>query len=211
LHIHDDWISCEDINLDQIHMLCDALQGKGDWTEVVGGLNSIAVQFDSATISPDEAALKLRSEISQSPPTSVRTAHTTKLPVCYDEDFAPDLKLVASAINIAPNEVADWYCQLQFTVTMLGFMPGFAYLQCNQQISDIGRLPNPRQNVTAGSVGIIGDQSCIYSYDSPGGWPIIGRTAVPLFDPNKKPANYLKAGQSVRFFAVSKSEFSKLT
>ena len=90
---------------------------------------------------------------------------------------------------------------------MLGFMPGFAYLESVEDSPTIGRLANPRQLVSAGSIGIIGRQSCIYSFDSPGGWPIIGRTPLRLFEPAKKQPALLSAGQTIRFEAISKEAF----
>jgi inhibitor of KinA len=93
---------------------------------------------------------------------------------------------------------------------MLGFMPGFAYLTSNENISDIGRLDSPRQNVAAGSIGMIGVQGCIYPFDSPGGWPIVGRTPLSLFEARRSPPNILQPDQIIRFTRIDRSQFDQI-
>lgn len=209
IHICDDWIGYQIADLQIIHAVTEYLRSTADWIEVVGGLNSIAVQFDSGKIEPDQAATKLVEQISQLPEKQVQERETVDLPACYDPVFAPDLRLVSDALGISMAAIADWHSQLSFTVTMLGFMPGFAYLKCDQEIPEIGRLSQPRRNVAAGSIGIIGDQSCIYSFESPGGWPIIGRTPANLFTKTKHSAALLSAGQKIRFVPIGPDKFSK--
>ena len=101
----------------------------------------------------------------------------------------------------------SWHASQLQRVAMLGFMPGFAYLESEEECHAIGRLASPRQLVSAGSIGIIGRQSCIYSFDSPGGWPIIGRTPLRLFDPAKNQPALLASGQTVRFQSITKDAF----
>ena len=118
--------------------------------------------------------------------------------------------LVADKLGIAPIEIPAWHAKLQFKVTMLGFMPGFAYLVCDENVKDIGRLAQPRQRVAQGSVGIIGDQSCLYSFESPGGWPIIGRTPLALFTACDDSPALLSAGQNIVFSAINRDEFESM-
>lgn len=210
IHICDDWISCEIANLDNIPAYCDNLRASEYWLEVVGGLTSLAVQFDPKLIDPSQAAVILKQQVERPPEKQSDSQEVIRIPACYDPAFAPDSHRVADLIGLSTAAIADWHNQLQFTVTMLGFMPGFAYLQCDEDIPEIGRLSQPRQTVPAGSIGIIGDQSCIYSFDSPGGWPIIGRTPASLFDPQNDPAALLSAGQKLEFFAITSNEFAKL-
>jgi len=94
---------------------------------------------------------------------------------------------------------------------MLGFMPGFAYLICENYVPDIGRLAQPRQKVPAGSVGVIGNQTCLYSFDSPGGWPIIGRIPIKLFDPASDRPALLTAGQPVSFTPIDRKLFEDIS
>jgi len=210
IHVSDDWLSANISDIQQIHILSKQLRNDDRWVEVIGGLQSIAVQFDPAHLAPYEAAGIFERQLQSSWTKTPTTTSTITLPVCYHQDYAPDLELVAEALGIRPASTADWHSHLQFTVSMLGFMPGFAYLKCDSDVPNIGRLSQPRQKVIAGSIGIIGDQSCIYSFDSPGGWPIIGRTASKLFNPNNDPVALLSIGQELRFKPVSKSEFEEL-
>ncbi len=210
IHICDDWLTAELPDLQTVHSLSNQLRDDGQWIEVVGGLGSIAVQFDPALQNPEEALALLEQQLELPPLTLASEVPDITLPVCYHPDFGTDNDLVANALNIEPSSIADWHSHLKFTVAMLGFMPGFSYLQCDGAIPDIGRLRQPRQKVAAGSIGIIGDQSCIYSFDSPGGWPIIGKTPSTLFNQLNQPPALLSAGQFVRFSPITKTEFEKL-
>jgi len=127
--------------------------------------------------------------------------------VCYEGELAPDRAYVAEKLGIADQSLPVWHASRLQRVAMLGFMPGFAYLESDEPCPAIGRLASPRQLVKAGSIGIIGRQSCIYSFDSPGGWPIIGRTPLRLFDPAQQQPALLSAGQSVRFESISRETF----
>lgn len=180
------------------------------WQEVVPGLDSIAVQFDPARITPHEAIDLFRQQLQQ--PRTAMAAQTAPIaiPVCYDEAFAPDRDWIAQKMGLTVKALLQWHSHKQFKVTMLGFMPGFAYLQCSEDIVEIGRLPKPRQKVAAGSIGFIGDQSCIYSFASPGGWPIIGRTPVQTFDPDQDQPALLSANQLVSFQPISRAEFDSI-
>ncbi len=180
------------------------------WQEVVSGLDSIAVQFDPARITPDEAIDLFRQQLQQPQAATVTQARPITIPVCYDKAFAPDRDWIAQKMGLSVEALLRWHSGQQFTVTMLGFMPGFAYLQCSEDVTEIGRLPKPRQKVVAGSIGIIGDQSCIYSFSSPGGWPIIGRTPDRLFDPDQDPPALLSANQLVSFQPISRAEFDTI-
>lgn len=211
IHACDDWLSCQLGDLDAVHAAGDSIQGQEMWQEVVSGLNSIAVQFDPARITPNEAIDLLREQLLKPKIAAVTQTAPITIPICYDECFAPDRDWIAQKMGLSAEALMEWHSNLQFTVTMLGFMPGFAYLQCCENISDIGRLPKPRQKVAAGSIGLIGDQSCIYSFSSPGGWPIIGRTPFRLFDSDKVKPTMLSANQLVSFQPISKAEFDAIT
>ncbi len=177
------------------------------WTEIVPGLDSIAVQFDPAEMSPDEAAMIVRDQLGGAALASEPSPIMATIPVCYDKELAPDRDYAASKLGIEADALPLWHAARLQTVAMLGFMPGFAYLESTEPCPAIGRLANPRQLVKAGSIGIIGQQSCIYSFDSPGGWPIIGRTPLRLFDPSNTQPALLSAGQTVRFESISREEF----
>ncbi len=210
IHACDDWLSCRLESLDAVHAASAVIRSQKTWQEVVPGLDSIAVQFDPAQTTPKQAIDLLHKQLLR--PTAAAEAQTDPItiPVCYDEIFAPDRDWIAGKMGISTEALMEWHSSLQFTVTMLGFMPGFAYLQCCDDIVEFGRLSKPRQNIAAGSIGIIGDQSCIYSFNSPGGWPIIGRTPIQLFDPGKDQPALLSANQLLSFRPISRVEFDNL-
>jgi len=206
-HICDDWISCKTDNPQSLHGVGTILRRQNFWREVVVGMDSFAIQFDPLKLLPNEAEKHLKEqlrEIDVFPPSNIELA---QIPVCYDPAFALDRDQVAQALAISSDEIAGWHEGLFCSVAVLGFMRGFAYIGCESSVPDIGRLAQPRQKVAAGSIGIIGSQSCIYSFDSPGGWPIIGRTPLNLFDPRRTQPSLLSPGQEIRFKAISISQY----
>lgn len=132
-----------------------------------------------------------------------------KIPVCYDDEFAPDIHQLAAIKNITVDDVIQIHTSKNYKVHMLGFLPGFAYMgEVDEKIS----IPRKLQpiNIVAGSVGIAGKQTGIYPFASPGGWQIIGRTPVKLFNAEKKEPTFLKAGDIVQFYLITKNEFNKI-
>ncbi|ATW05176.1 carboxyltransferase domain-containing protein [Sphingorhabdus sp. YGSMI21] len=207
IHICDDWISISLPGWDMILAAQSALSTDGHWTEIVPGIDSIAAQFDPALLSPAEAVRIASERMERLAPMASESPSAVKIPVCYDLAFAPDREFVAGKIGIDADILPAWHAARTQRVAMLGFMPGFAYLQSIEECDTIGRLATPRQSVAAGSIGIIGRQSCIYSFDSPGGWPIIGRTPLRLFDPARTKPALLSAGATVCFEPISKDMF----
>jgi inhibitor of KinA len=129
------------------------------------------------------------------------------IPVCYENEYAPDIGQLAQHFNISVEELIRIHSARTYRVYMLGFLPGFAYLgSVNEKIS-ASRKAQP-VNVAAGSIGIAGIQTGIYPITSPGGWQIIGRTPLSMFDPNKPEPSLLKAGDSVCFYSISSHEFA---
>ena len=127
------------------------------------------------------------------------------LPVCFDADFAPDLADVARACGMAREAVVDVLTATEFTVYMLGFLPGFPYLGGLPAALELPRLATPRLRVPAGSVAIAGRMCAVYPWDSPGGWRLVGRTGTRLFDPaNAARPALLAPGDRVRWQAVGR-------
>ena len=209
IHVCDDWISIALPDRESILAAQAVFATSGQWTEIVPGMDSIAIQFEPRLLSPDEAARLARHQLNGAARVDRAAIPMVTIPVCYDRTFAPDLAFVAEKIGIEPDRFPDWHSSRTQQVAMLGFMPGFAYLDSPDPCPAIGRLANPRQLVHAGSIGIIGQQSCIYSFDSPGGWPIIGRTPLRLFDPGQEQPTLLAAGQSVLFETISRQTFDR--
>jgi inhibitor of KinA len=135
---------------------------------------------------------------------------TIEIPVCYDPEFAPDLDDVARHAQISLNEVVDLHSAAEYRVACIGFVPGFPFLAgLPKELATPRRAP-PRKEIPAGSVGIGGAQTGVYPLRSPGGWNLIGRTPLHLFDPEKTPPVFLRAGDRVRFRSVTREEFEAL-
>jgi len=128
------------------------------------------------------------------------------IPVCYEAGFGPDLALLSEVKNLSPGELIELHCSKLYRVYMIGFLPGFSYLgQVDEKLA-IPRKAKPVP-VLAGGVGIAGSQTGIYPLNSPGGWQIIGRTPVRLFDAYASVPATLKIGDHVRFFPITAEQF----
>lgn len=133
--------------------------------------------------------------------------HTIDIPVCYGDDFGPDLAFVAKYNGLDDDEVVRIHTGRQYPVFMIGFVPGFPYLGGLSERIAAPRKTKPRQKVPAGSVGIAGTQTGIYPIESPGGWQIIGRTPMSLFRPQLNSPSLLQIGDMVRFYPISRETF----
>lgn len=140
---------------------------------------------------------------------SVPPARQINIPVCYDLSLAPDLAELAALHHLSVEEVIHLHTSKKYRVYMIGFLPGFAYMGTVDEKIITLRKNNPRTVVPKGSVGIAGAQTGIYPFDSPGGWQLIGRTAVPLFDVNNEQPCLLQPGDEVQFIPVSLNEYQK--
>jgi inhibitor of KinA len=130
-----------------------------------------------------------------------------KIPVCYEQQFAPDLFEVAAAKNLSPQEVISIHSSKEYRVYMLGFVPGFAYMGDVDESIAVPRRHQPRLQVDAGSVGITGKQTGIYPFATPGGWQIIGRTPLKLFDREEEQPVLLHPGDRIKFHSITADEF----
>jgi KipI family sensor histidine kinase inhibitor len=133
------------------------------------------------------------------------------IPVCYDVEFGLDLKLISREKNLSLDQIIGLHTQPIYTVYFIGFLPGFLYLGGLDKKLQISRKIQPRMVVQKGAVGIGENQTGIYPKSSPGGWQIIGNSPVPLFDKNRLPPCEISAGDKVKFYQVSKSEFLKIS
>jgi inhibitor of KinA len=132
------------------------------------------------------------------------------IPVCYGEEFGPDLEEVARRNQLTPEEVIDIHTNGHYLVYMIGFAPGFAYLGGMSEKIAAPRKDSPRLRIPAGSVGIAGMQTGVYPIESPGGWQLIGRTPLQLFRPHHPQPSLLQVGDHVRFQAITKEEYRQL-
>lgn len=129
-----------------------------------------------------------------------------RIPVCYDQEYAPDLETVARLAQLAPDEVVRIHTAQVYRVYMIGFLPGFPYMAAVPRAIAVPRKKTPA-SVAAGSIGITGMQTGIYTLASPGGWQIIGRTPVQLYNPSVEDRPLLQAGDHVQFYRIVKEEF----
>jgi KipI family sensor histidine kinase inhibitor len=168
---------------------------------------SVLVDFDPLRM-PHEELIGLIEGLTQSPvEESANAPQGVVIPVCYDTRLAPDLHAVAERCGITTAEVIRLHTSADYFVSFLGFSPGFGYLTGLPEQLAAPRLVTPRKLVSAGSVGIAGKQTGVYPIDSPGGWNIIGRTPLRMFDPETSPPAVLKYGDSVRFEPIDYDEF----
>lgn len=140
-------------------------------------------------------------------------ATTTKIidiPVCYGGEYGPDLEEVASYHQLSVEEVIKRHSTPHYLIYMLGFAPGFPYLGGLDESIATPRKKTPRLKIEAGSVGIAGSQTGIYPIETPGGWQIIGRTPLTLFQPETMPPTLLEAGAMIRFVPISAADFEEM-
>ncbi len=139
------------------------------------------------------------------------TSKLHEVPVCYNPEFALDLDAVAQHTGLSVEKVVSLHAAAEYRVHCVGFMPGFPYLGGLPRELATPRRATPRVEVAAGSVAIGGVQTGIYPAKSPGGWNVIGRTPLRLFDPESEPPARLRAGDRVRFIAMTRAEFDRAT
>ncbi|OLL29469.1 allophanate hydrolase [Burkholderia sp. SRS-W-2-2016] len=172
-----------------------------DWPpvlEVVPGMNNLTLVFDPLDTDGDALAAQLLAAWQAADETAAPTREV-EVPVQYGGEFGPDLQAVAEHTGLSAREVVERHAGGDYVVFFLGFQPGFAYMGGLEAALHTPRRASPRLEVAAGSVGIGGEQTGIYPAVSPGGWQLIGRTEVPLFDPLRRPPTLLQPGDRVRF------------
>lgn len=141
---------------------------------------------------------------------SIPEARTIEIPVLYGQPFGEDIQAVQSHTKMSEQEIIKAHSENKYLVYMLGFTPGFCYLGgMNPQIAT-PRKEVPSQKILAGSVGIASQQTGIYPIDSPGGWQVIGRTPLRLFDPGRKPEFLIQAGDYLKFYPISEEDYHKM-
>jgi inhibitor of KinA len=191
----------EDSVNDRVHALTQMLydQQRAEIVDLVPAYSSLLICYDPRRASFAEmfAFLKAALELPQAanPP----EPRLIEIPVAYGGEFGPDLAFVAQHNRLTEAEAVRLHTSVVYRVYLIGFAPGFAYLGSIPEQIAAPRLETPRTRVPAGSVGIAGRQTGIYPMETPGGWQLIGRTALRLFDPNCDPPALLRPGDRVRF------------
>lgn len=185
--------------------------------ELVAGFASVTVYYDPAvaagsTADAPHAALSraLEQRLADVADAPALDARVVEIPVCYSGDFAPDLATVGERGGLSIDQVIALHTGARYTVQMIGFTPGFPYLAGLDPRLVTPRRAEPRTRVAAGSVGIGGEQAGIYPMATPGGWNIVGRTPLAIFDAAREPAALLRIGDEVRFVAISRARFDAM-
>ena len=179
--------------------------------ELVPTYCALLVQYDAMVYSYSDICRILEPTLQESVTDSANELVTiVEIPTVYGGEFGPDLGFVASHNYISEDEVVSIHSGTDYLVYMLGFIPGFTYLGGMDPRIATPRLSSPRTLIPAGSVGIAGEQTGTYPSDSPGGWQIIGRTPVTMYDMSKEQAALLRAGDYVRYVPIDENEFHRI-
>ncbi len=189
--------------------LAERLRSDDQWTEVVAGIDSVVVRFDPLALDADTARQSIEDcmgEIGE--PLAVATG-VLEIPVVYGDEFGPDLDELCEQTGMTKDEFIDLHTGRDYPVDMIGFTPGFAFVGGLDDRLRVPRREEPRQRVAAGSVGIADGRTGLYGIASPGGWTLVGRTPLRLFDPDAADPFLIRAGMRVRFKAVSADEFNQ--
>jgi inhibitor of KinA len=192
------------------------LKRKVPWVrDVVPALGGLALHFDpdhaEFPAKPlDEALALVTDSMKQALAAKDNPGSDVELPVCYEPEFALDLKEVAKKAELSPEEVLQLHEAGEYRVLMMGFAPGHAYMGGLDAKLAVPRRASPRAIVPAGSVAIANEQTVVYPYAISGGWNVIGRTPKVLFDASRERPSLLWPGDRVRFRAIGKEEFLEL-
>lgn len=185
----------------RVHSLDRRLQARAieGVIETVPAFASVLVHYDPVQVGYRQVAEWLDRELAQSDEAAARPRRRIEVPVRYGGDDGPDLEFVAEHHKISPRKVAEIHAGKDYLVYMMGFTPGFPYMGKLEETVATARLETPRTKVPSGSVGIAGAQTGIYPIESPGGWRLIGRTTLKLFDPASEQPFLFGPADSVRF------------
>ncbi|HYJ04600.1 MAG TPA: 5-oxoprolinase subunit PxpB [Chthoniobacterales bacterium] len=179
--------------------------------ELAPAYTTIGVFFDPGLTRFDVVKAEIERVLQNTEPAEPRavTRSTIEVPVCYEDEFAPDLREVAWHAGLSAQEVVRRHSAVIYRVNCVGFTPGFPYLSGLPTELATPRRASPRKEIPAGAVAIGGTQTGIYPRKSPGGWNIIGRTSLSLFEVKREPPSLFQAGDRVRFRRISREEFER--
>lgn len=196
------------------HLTGHKIEGVKD---LIPAYNTLTVVYDTSFLKKKNPAISVYETISEHLQKAAAVVNEkissatrlVKIPVCYDPSLVPDLISLAETHQLTVEEVIRLHTSKTYRVYMIGFLPGFAYMGSVDERIVTPRKTQPRTMVPAGSVGIAGEQTGIYPFDSPGGWQLIGQTFIQMFDAKKEAPCYLQPGDEAQFYPVSIAEFEK--
>jgi KipI family sensor histidine kinase inhibitor len=200
-----------------VQRLAGAVHAKGlPWMrDVVPALGGLALHYD-----PDHpgahgdaleaAAIVVQECMKEGLAVAEETARAIEVPVCYEREFAPDIEEVAKLVKLPVEEVVARHAAAEYRVLMIGFAPGHAYMSGLDAKLAVPRRATPRALVAPGAVAIANEQTVVYPYAISGGWSVIGRTPLTVFDAKREQPSLFAAGDRVRFRRISAEEFLAL-
>lgn len=179
-------------------------------TDIVPGLASLLVHYNPLHITAEQIKSAVAMLLEGTDDSPSRPTRKWCLPVLYGGAAGPDLEEVATRCQISAEEVITRHCQTELEIGIMGFLPGLAYMTGLDSVLHLPRRSEPRTHVPGGSVAIAMDQTVIYPLDSPGGWNLIGKMPIPLFDAKRPEPVLLRAGEKISFRAITPAEYDAL-
>ena len=224
VRVRDQFEDAPEETLDEVLRVFQILQRAAipGVVELAPAYTSVAVFFDPIAVPNsngevnkvfNELATRIHNAIAPASrrhrrPTAASVPRLIEIPVCYDSEFGFDQERVAEHTKLSEREIVDLHSTAEYRVACIGFVPGFTFLAGLPKNLATPRRDVPRKEIPPGSIGIGGAQTGIYPLRSPGGWNLIGRTPLKLFDPSKNPPTLLHPGDRVRFRAITREEFA---
>ncbi|MCW3109798.1 MAG: pxpB [Segetibacter sp.] len=209
-------IISDEINA-KVLLLVHAIEKAGlpNVKDIVPAYSSVSVFYDTIALlkrHKNKSAYSFMSDqvealLSQSMEAVTANFRTVKVPVCYSPKYGLDMADISEQTKLSVEEIIHLHTAKKYKVYMIGFLPGFAYMGNVDERIAVPRKLEPRQKIEAGSVGIAGKQTGIYPVSSPGGWQIIGRTPIKLFDKEKEEPVFFRPGDEVKFYSITENEF----
>ena len=178
--------------------------------ETVPTFRSLLVYYDPAQIGYDALCAALGALAERADTAVLPPARLVELPCCYDPEMGPDLVAAAERLQMTPDELVRAHSGAEYLVYFVGFTPGLPYMAGVPERIQLPRLTTPRVKVPPGSAGLGGAQFCIYSVESPGGYWLLGRTPVRLYDPEAAEPTLLRAGDRVRMRPIDRAEYDAI-
>lgn len=216
-----EWEDTADLaNHQKVLALCNVLSSKKitGIKDIIPAYSTVTVVYDTVALLQNPSPLTVYERMCENILAAVAdgermeesTPRQVSIPVCYDVSLAPDLLSLAESHGLSTAEVIGLHTARTYRVYMIGFLPGFAYMGTVDEKLVTPRKKTPRTLVPAGSVGIAGIQTGIYPFDSPGGWQLIGRTPLKMFDAGREQPSLLLPGAEVRFQSITLDEYHQM-
>ena len=203
----DDQVSLSVASVEDAQALATHLRKDNAWLDVVAGIDSVVLRFDASRMDAGAARHRLDRALVDGYPALPRPEGQLDIPVVYGGDYGPDLADICRELGLSRDDFVALHTGGEYSVDMVGFTPGFAFVGGLDERLRIPRRKQPRQRVEPGSIGIADGRTGLYALPSPGGWNLVGRTPYKLFEAGADDPFALRAGMRIRFVEISADEF----